>query len=175
VDVYVNEVLYYAEVNGEVALPEGNSPEVKLQKFDVETYVNEDKSINIAIDSEVDETSGKMLYISSYLVKKSKNYVDELPSDGNTELVRLSVDEKEATGEDYVRISTVTVPKEENQIAINSTESAGLVLPAEMFSLPSIDALLGNPDYDKFLRTTIYVHTDDSLFKVLKRVYTPVQ
>ncbi|MEA9357022.1 C1 family peptidase [Bacteriovorax sp. PP10] len=175
VDVYVNEVLYYAEVPSEVKLPEGKSPEIKLQKFDVETYANEDKSISIAIDSEVDETSGKMLYISSYLVKKSKNYVAELPSDGNTELVRLSVDEKEATGEDYVRVSTVTVPKEENQIAINSTETAGLALTAEMFSLPSIDALLGNPDYDKFLRTTIYVHTDDSTFKVLKRVYTPVQ
>jgi hypothetical protein len=175
VDVYVNETLYYAEVTGEVKLPEEKSPEIKLNKFDVETYANEDKSISIAIDSEVDETSGKMLYISSYLVKKSKNYVSELPSDGNTELVRVAVDEKEEDGNDYVRVSTVIVPKEENQITINSTEGAGLVLASETLGLSSIDALLGNPDYDKFLRTTIYVHTDDSTFKVLKRVYTPVQ
>lgn len=175
VDTYVNEILYYAEVTGEILLPEEKSPEIKLNKFDVETYVNEDKSISIAIDSEVDETSGKMLYISTYLVKKSVNYVSELPSDGNSELVRVGVDEKEAAGDDYVRISTVTVPREENQIVINSAEGAGLFLTSEMLSVPSIDALLGNSDYDKFLRTTIYVHTDDSLFKVLKRVYTPVQ
>jgi hypothetical protein len=175
VDTYVNEILYYAEVTGEIKLPEEKSTEIKLNKFEVETYVNEDKSISIAIDSEVDETSGKMLYISSYLIKKSKNYVSELPSDGNSELVRVAVDEKEAAGDEYVRVSTVTVPREENQIVINSTEGAGLVLAAKMLSVPSIDALLGNPDYDKFLRTTIYVHTDDSLFKVLKRVYIPIQ
>lgn len=87
----------------------------------------------------------------------------------------MSADEKDIVGDDYVRIAATNVPREENQIVINSTESASLVLASKMLGLPSIDALLGNPDYDKFLRTTIYVHTDDSTFKVLKRIYTPVQ
>lgn len=176
VDNYVNEILYYAEVTGDVKLPEGKSPEIVLNKFEVETLKDEDKSIYVVVDADVAETSGKMIYLSSYLVKKSRNYVTEVPSDGNSELVRVASDDQELVGDEYARTSVVVVPKEENEFKIISAEAgASLLLPAQMLSVPSIDAILGNTDYDKYLRTTIYVHTDDSLFKVLKRIYSPVQ
>ena len=175
VDNYVNEYLYYAKVEDAIAFPEEKTPELKLNKFEVETVTDEDKSVYVVVDADVADTSGKMLYISSYLVKKSKNYVKELPSDGNVELVRVASDEKEAAGDEYVRASTVMIPREDNQIVINSADGASLLLQGQMFTVPSIEELLGNTDYDKFLRTTIYVHTDDSSFKILKRIYTPVQ
>ena len=176
VDNYVNEILYYATVTGDVVLPAGKSAEIVLNKFEVETVKNEDKSIYVVVDADVAETSGKMIYISSYLVKKSRNYVTEAPSDGNSELVRVASDEQEVAGDAYARTSVATVPKEENEFKIVSAEvGASLLLTAKMMSVPSIDAVLGNPDFDKYLRTTIYVHTDDSSFKVLKRIYTPVQ
>lgn len=176
VDNYVNEILYYATVTGDVVLPEGKSAELVLNKFEVETAQDEDKSIYVVVDADVAETSGKMIYISSYLVKKSRNYVTEAPSDGNSELVRVASDEQEVAGDDYARTSVVIVPKEENEFKIDSSVAgASLLLTAQMMSVPSIDAILGNVDFDKYLRTTIYVHTDDSLFKVLKRIYTPVQ
>lgn len=176
VDNYVNESLYYTTVTGDLKLPEGKSPEIVLNKFEVETLKDEDKSIYVVVDADVAETSGKMIYISSYLVKKSRNYVTEQPSDGNSELVRVASDEQEVAGDSYARTSVVVVPKEENVFKIDSAEAgASLILTAQMMSVPSIDAILGNADFDKYLRTTIYVHTDDSLFKVLKRIYTPVQ
>jgi C1A family cysteine protease len=176
VDNYVTETLYYATVTGDLTFPEEKSPELKLNRFDVESVKDIDNSIYVVVDADVKDTSGKMVYISSYLVKKSKNYVMELPTDGNSELVRVPSDEEEIVGDTYARTSMMRVPQEENDFKIDSNEvGASLLMTAQMMSVPSIDKLIRNTDYDKYLRTTIYVHTDDSAFKVLKRTYTPVQ
>lgn len=175
VDQYVTGAFYYVNVSKDLKLPVGKTPEVKLNKFDVSVDRNEDKSISLHIDSDVEETSGKMFYISSYLVKKSKNYVTELPSDGNSELVRIAADDQAVAGDEYPRVATTAVPGEKTRLTTTPDQDLGLLIPTEMLSVPSIDSLFGNQDYEKLLRTTIYVHTDDSTFKVLKRIYSPLK
>lgn len=176
VDKYVSGVFYYAEVKGDVVIPQPQNLKLKVAKFDVSASAKKDKSIDVSIDSYVEETSGKMLLISSYLVKKSKTYAHQLPTDSNTELVRIyGVEDQKKAGDEYARILVHTLPEEENEIVIKPTDVTGMTLPSSMLSIPVIANLMGSSDYDTALRTTIYVHNDDVGFKVLKRIYSPLK
>jgi hypothetical protein len=175
VDKYVSGALYYAEVKGDVIIPQPQNLNLKVVKFDVSASVKKDRSINVNVDSYVEETSGKMLLISSYLVKKSKLYAHQLPSDGNTELVQIYVveDQKKA-GDEYARTLVHTLPEEENEIIIKPTDVTGMNLPYSMLSIPAIDNMMNSKDFDVALRTSIYVHDDDVGFKILNRTYSPL-
>ncbi len=176
VDKYVSEDFYFAETTGDIQIPEMKNSKVNLVKFDVSTSVKENKSINVNIDGDIEETSGKMLLISSYLVKKHKNYAKEQASDGNSELIRLyNPEDKKSAGDEYIRTSAYTIPKEENGIIISPNDGEGLILSSAMLSLPVVDKLMSSNDYDMAIRTTVYVHNDDVGFMVLKRIYSPIK
>lgn len=174
VDRYTNQDLYYAIANEELELPKGATPEIKLLNFEASSIVNNDKSIDMIMDGNVEETSGKMIYISSYLVKKAQNYSAEAASDGNTELVRIASDDQEVAGNEYVRLNAYNIPQEENVVGFNFNAENKLSFEAKMMTAPSVDEILGSPIFDKFIRSTIYVHTDEDGFKVLKRIYSPL-
>lgn len=176
VDRYVSGVLYYAEVKGDIIIPQPENLKLKVAKFEVSAFTKKDQSIDVNIDSNIEETSGKMLLISSYLVKKSKTYTHQLPTDNNTELVRIyGAEDQKKAGDDYARILVHTLPEEENELVIKPTDATGMTLPSSMLSIPAIANLMGSRDYDMALRTTIYVHDDDVGFKELKRIYSPIK
>ncbi|MEA9357023.1 C1 family peptidase [Bacteriovorax sp. PP10] len=173
VDRYVNDNLYYAEVKNPLKIPaDANVDNLALMNFSAKTTLNEDQSINIYADGKVSETSGHMIYISSYLVKKSSQYATELPTDGNTITIQI-IDEVEQkiAGDVMPRSLLYSIPAEQNELEI----AALLHFPSAMLTVPSIAKLMGSQDYDTVTRTTIYVYTDDSSYKVLKRIYTPVK
>ena len=174
VDRYTNQELYYAIAEKDLELPKGANPEIKLLKFEVSSIKNNDKSIDMIMDGDVEETSGKMLYISSYLVKKAQTYSAEAASDGNTELVRIAPDDQETAGNEYVRINAYNIPQEENVVSFNFNIENKLSFEKKMITVPSVDEILGSQNFDKFIRSTIYVHTDEDGFKVLKRIYSPL-
>lgn len=174
VDQYVTEELYYAEMTAKIELPEEAKP-LSLNKFEVKISTEEDRSISINVDTDLTQTSGKMLYMSSYLVKKSKNYEKENPSDGNTELIRIAEDDVKAAGDNYVRSMTYVVPQEDDSLVVDSNDGALLVLEANMLNVPSLEEIMGSQSFDKVVRTTVYVHDDIAGFKVLKRIYSPLK
>lgn len=177
VDRYVNEDLYYAEIKTPLNIPaDANVDKLTLNNFSVTTSLNEDKSISVNVDSKVNETSGHMLYISSYLVKKSVQYAAELPSDGNTITIQI-IDEVEQkiAGDTMPRSLKYYLPEEQNELEVTSVEAPLLQFPSPMLTVPSVANLMGGQDYETVTRTTIYVYTDDSSYKVLKRIYTPVK
>jgi C1A family cysteine protease len=173
VDRYVNEDLYYAKIKTPLKIPaDAIVDNLALENFSATTSLNEDQSISVNIDSKVNETSGHMLYISSYLVKKSIQYAAELPSDGNTITIQI-IDEVEQkiAGDVMPRSLMYSLPEEQNELGVTSV----LQFPSPMLTVPSVAKLMSSQDYETVTRTTIYVYTDDSSYKVLKRIYTPVK
>ncbi len=175
VDKYVSEVLYYAKVVGDVKFPESKKSTLNVVKFDLSTSLNEDNSIKIDIDGNIEETSGKMIYLSSYLVKKSKVLSNELPTNKNTDLVLAAdSDERKLIKDTHIRVTNYIIPQEENNYIIKPTDNSGLFFSNTMLSLPSVELLMSSNEFDLALRTTIYVHDDNEGFVTLKRKYTPL-
>lgn len=175
VDKYVTGTLYYAKVTGEVKIPDPISSRIYLSSFNVSTSIEEDKSIKVNIQSEINETNGKMLFISSYLVKKHNDNSGEFPNDQNTQQIRLfDLEEKKVAGDEYIRALSYLVPKEENNLVITADDRPGMFITSSMFSIPTVRSLVESTDYELSLRTTIYVHDDDVGFRTLKRTYTPL-
>ena len=49
-----------------------------------------------------------------------------------------------------------------------------LNIPEAIVNLPIVMELLTSNENDPFMRSTIYVHTDDQTYKVLKRNFQPL-
>ena len=173
VDKYTNEILWHARVLGEIKIPAARNEKLDLQKFEVSNSMKKKKKLRVKIAGDIAGTSGKMLYVSSYLVKKHKRFSKDLPIENNTELVRLyDLEEQKVVGDEYIRVSTNTVPNEENNIIFETLNDTKLIFPSKAFLVPTVDDLLRSTYYDLALRTIIYAHGDDNGFVELKRIYS---
>ena len=175
VDKYVTGSLYYAKVIGEVKFPESKKSTLNVIDFNPSISVNKDSSININLDSNIEETSGKMFFLSSYLVQKSKEFDDEFPNDDNTELVRPNeYNERDIIQDTYIRVTNYIVPQEETNYIIKSSDNSGLIFSSKLLSLPSVETLKTSKEYDLAFRTSIYSHNDDEGYVLLKRAFSPI-
>ena len=175
VDKFVTGSLYYAKVLGEVIFPETKNSTLKVVQFDTSNSLNEDNSIKINLDGNIEETSGKLLYLSSYLVQKPNESFNEFPNDDNTELVRtFDFDERDIIQDTYIRSTNYILPDEERNYTIKGSDNSGLNFSSKMLSLPSIEMLRSSKEYDLAIRTSIYFHDDDEGYVLVKRVFNPL-
>ena len=175
VDKYVTGSLYYAKVVGEVNFPETKNSTLNVIQFDTSTSINADNSTKINLDANIQDTNGKMFYLSSYLVQKSKEFLNEFPNDENIELVRpYENDERYIIQDTYIRATSYVIPQEENDFIIQSSDNSGLVFSTKMLSLPSVKTLKSSTEYDLAFRTSIYSHDDDEGYVLVKRVFSPI-
>ena len=175
VDKFVTGSLYYAKVLGEVIFPETKNSTLKVVQFDTSNSLNEDNSIKINLDGNIEETSGKLLYLSSYLVQKTNESFNEFPNDDNTELVRtFDFNERDIIQDTYIRSTNYILPGEESNYTIKGSDNSGLNFSSKMLSLPSIEMLRSSKEYDLAIRTSIYFHDDDEGYVLVKRVFNPL-
>ncbi len=176
VDKYTSEPLWHAKVIGEVIIPKPRNSVLNLQKFESTATLKKGKSLEIKVDGDISETSGKMLYVTSYLVKKNRSFAKDLPTEKNTELISLYDPAEQRTyGDDVVRVGTHTIPNEENSIIFESLNDSKLIIPSTSLAIPTIEALIQSKQYDLALRTTLYVHGDENGFVEVKRIYLPLR
>lgn len=169
VDRYADTELYFAKIKNKLAIPENaNEDLLNLKSFST-TFNRVDDKIKINVSAEVLGAKGRMIYISSYLAKKMAANT-EAPSVLNTELIQLSPAETMATNEAYVKaVHFITEPTD--SFAFN--ESAPLELGFMPGTETTIQSVLDSVE-ESLLRTTIYVHTDDSSYKALGRNFLPI-
>lgn len=174
VDRYVTNPLYSATANESFAIPVDHA-ESQFQFDSFESKPILDKtSLNAKITGSVSDLSGQMVYVSSFLVKKNKA-LKELPNDTNVTLVQMSAEESKILGEQNFKAIKYFLPSIETSITWK--EESPLVLQFSELgrNMNTFVNLLKSTTESAFLRTTIYVHTDDEGFKVLKRLYQPVK
>ena len=141
----------------------------------INVTINEDNSIKINLDGNIEETSGKLLYLSSYLVQKTNESFNEFPNDDNTELVRtFDFNERDIIQDTYIRSTNYILPGEESNYTIKGSDNSGLNFSSKMLSLPSIEMLRSSKEYDLAIRTSIYFHDDDEGYVLVKRVFNPL-
>jgi C1A family cysteine protease len=174
VDRYVTDALYYAKAVSPIIFPEDfNKDNFELTNFDLEP-ISVDGNLKIKITAGLKGLKGHTAYISSFLSKKSKLNLEDA-SDLNTQSVRL--DELDGISkETYARGFEYFLPMTPTDSLVWNNESPLLIsYPENILKTPTVNALLLSNDEDTMARTTIYVHTDDSAFKVLKRIYHPIK
>ena len=175
VDKYVSDSLFTAKVIGEIKIPKSIGAKTTLSKFNVFAEQNSDNSISLNISASVTNTSGKILKISSYLVKKHKKNSKVYPNDNNVEYIIITDTlEKKIVKGNYINITRMQYTEEDNALDINLDDNLHLDYTKEMLTLPSVQKIRNSGDYDLAIRTSIYVHTDDNDFLELKRVFTPL-
>ena len=175
VDKYTSEILWNAKILGEVQIPSSRNSALNLQKFNSSGTLKKGKSIKVKLDGDISETSGKMFYITSFLVKKHVRFSKDQPVELNTEIINLyDLEEQKTFGDEIVRVTTHTIPNEENSIIFESLNDSKLIIPSKSLTIPTIDVLIESTYYDLALRTTLYVHGDEDGFVVVDRLYSPL-
>lgn len=173
VDKYVKERLFYAKFKSLEIPVDHDKDQLNVESFSFENKTNSDRSVDIKVTTSVNNALGRSFYVSSFLADKSRE-IFEAPSNENTSLVILTDDEKKIAGDRYVKALNYF---EGNAINLSWTNEAPLMLNlnAATMSLETVQVdTLGSAEFETFLRTTIYVHTDTEKFKVLKRLYLPL-
>ena len=175
VDNYVDANLYAAMIEGEVKIPKIAKSHLNVVNFDISTTTNIDKSISINLDGKIEDTSGKIISVSQYLVKKAKKDYYNITDDTNTEYILISdLEEIKIVQKNYVSIDNYYfIPGEENEINLETKNSSAFIIPSLFFTLPSVEVVMNSKDHDTFLKTSVYVHTDDN-YVTLKTIYTPI-
>ncbi len=176
VDNYVEADLYAAMIVGEVKIPQIIESKINIINFEVSTTTDKDKSISINIDSKIEETSGKILSVSNYLVKKAKKDSQKITADSNIEYVHISdPEERKLVPDNFVGASSYYfLPNEENNITLEPKNKSAFVIPSSFFSIPTVKDLMNSKNFDTFIRTVVYMYTDDGGV-VLKNIFTPIE
>jgi hypothetical protein len=162
--------LYYVNVDKSFKLPSDyNKDYLSVENFD--TLVRSGpNALGVDIKTNVHAISGRFLYISSFLVKKN-NLKDTTFSDANTQT--LSYDDAEAAnlGEKSVKLANYTIPSSQSTLDSLSWNPLKLDFTLQAMQTKTISDLINSPDNEGLLRSTIYVYTDDSMYKTLARNY----
>ncbi|MBC7712427.1 MAG: C1 family peptidase [Rhizobacter sp.] len=169
-DRYAGSDFYSANLTAPLIIPADHAADsLALKSFSFTTSKDKNNKLGINISAEVTGAKGHLIYISTFLAKKNSGET-EAANDHNVELIQVTAAETEASGESAVRAFKYVTAPADNQIWSES-------LPLALNFLPGVDttykATMDSSD-ETLLRTTIYVHTDDSTYKVLKRIYSPV-
>lgn len=174
VDRYVTNALYWASANESFAIPVDHADtHFKFDSFDSKLSLDQ-KSLKAKVTGSVSDLSGQIIYVSSFLVKKN-NTLAELPNDNNVTLVQMNQTETSVLGEQNFKAVKYVIPSEENRISWKAEAPLILQFSEMGRNMNTFVNLLQSATESAFLRTTIYVHTDDQGFKVLKRLYQPVK
>ena len=175
VDKYVTAQLHYAKVEGQVKIPKTLNSKLKIVKFEASNLRNADDSIKINIETEINETNGKMFLITNELEKKHKEYSNERPNIDNTNpIVLREKKEQKITGYDHVRFEAYYIPKEGSKLIINSGDRPVLTIPSSIFSTSAVKKIIDDNNHDLIIKSTIYIHDDEVGYRFLKHIYTPL-
>jgi C1A family cysteine protease len=168
-DRYAQDDFYFAKLKANLNIPKDYAIDlIKLKSFSYQTVEGTKNKLSLYVSAEVANASGHLIYISSFLTKKNKG-ITEKADDQNTYLMELTPEEAKVTGDTVIRaVSYITNPND----TLVLTKSA----PAVLNFLPEVENSLSAAlnSEDTLLKTTIYVHTDDNSYKVLKRIYGPI-
>lgn len=177
VDKYVTGDMTYAWIEKPLDIPADYAEikEAKLIKFESRPFIGLDKTIKVNVTAELEETSGQVVYLSSFLSKKLKSDA-EAASEHNTTSVMLNAEETKLVGENYSR-AVKYVYTDAGADFLEWTEKAPLILQVSPESVKtySVQNVLSSKVYDTYLRTTIYVHNDIDSYKILKRVFQKIK
>ena len=136
------------KLNGSLALPKTLAVEnLSLKNFLVKSRLAEDHSLSIKATGEIQGAAGHFLYASSFLVKLNDS---------------------------IVRSALYFSPESHgDKLVWNNESPINLDISAEKMSVPEVTNLLSSTNDKSFLRTTIYSFSDTG-FKILKRIYHPI-
>lgn len=177
VDGFVEEDLFYAKVTNDFKIPKDYFPEeAEVESFEVQSSLADDFSLNVKLNSNIKNTNGRTVYVSSYLVKKSYEFDEEETNDHNTMLVDLPLELSPEGAPDKVKATRYYLPRENNNslMELKAKKGAFFSIPAKTMTSPEIAGVMDSYEHQTMVRTTIYVITDEDGFKILKRLYTPI-
>ncbi|MBY0414480.1 MAG: C1 family peptidase [Bdellovibrionales bacterium] len=165
VDRYIDDSLYYATATSDLKLPaDYNKDYLTFEGFSVAPAVDLNNTLNVNVTGGVKNAQGRLIYVSSFLAKKSK---DLEASDLNVKTLAIN-------GAPVKTISFF-MPTLDGSVKWNDESPLVLNYNAGVLENPVVTELFVSNTEDALLRTTIYVHTDDSSYKILKRVYQPIK
>lgn len=174
VDKFVTDALYSATTDKALEFPKDHAQEnLEFLDFKLVRTDNDGSNLKISTSGSVRGLHGRTIYVSSFLSSKSKSIAEEA-SDSNTQSIRLSPNDGVAD-ESYARAFKYFLPSEAVSLEWTAEAPLDLSFPANILATPTISGVLASESLDTLVRTTIYVHTDDSAFKVLKRIYHPIK
>ena len=173
IDRYVTSPLYWAQATEKFSVPEDHAKTYfKMDDFAATASLDE-VSLKAEVTGTISNISGQLVYVSSLLAKKSR-LITELPGDENSTLVPLSSPESTLLGENYYKTYKYFIPQSELRMGWSAETPLVLEFPAKGRKMKTLSDLLSSSGEEAVLRTTIYVHTDDESYKILKRTYQTV-
>ena len=169
VDKYAHDSLYYVE-SAKVDLPEDYAKDyLDAESVEVSPALSDDASIEAGLTGSIKGLDGRTLIVSVSPVIKLKSNKED-PTNENTVLIPMP------DGINYVKSFKPFNPSDtENGLNWKEEDPFVLTIGAEIMKAPDSVKYMKANAYKHLLKTSIYVHTDDQKYKVIKEVYLPLE
>lgn len=175
IDRHVHQASPVVQLKEKINLPENYDKDpFEFIDFSVNSKELADHSEQINTYGKINNVGFHFISTTSTLVKKS-TATDEEPNDKNAPTAKLSADDQSKFNLLYVSQSNFFYPEKEVQnIEWNAEAPNTVIIPASMMLIPTIADLKFFKDNELLVRTSLYVYSDESGYKLLKRIYHPL-
>jgi hypothetical protein len=175
IDRHSDHYLSTVELIKDLDLPSDfDKDPLKLDEFIVASQFNNAGNVKIKTVNILENVNAHTIKIGTSLVKK-ENDPQEEASDLNTKTVLLTDAEKQRMNKNDVSVGYVFYPTENTERNWGAETSFVEEINNSNFEIPSIKNLVKLQSESLYLRTSIYVYTNTSKFKVIKRTYSPMR
>jgi hypothetical protein len=146
---------------------------VNFKDFSLSSVEKNDHSVEIKTTGKIENVGFHTIAIFSTLVKKELSSI-EAPNDKNTHVINLSEDDQAKYGVSFVSKSQYDFSETEvTTMEWSAAAPKTLLIAGDKMQIPTISDLLFKNN-ELFVRSSLYVYTDDSKYKPLKRIYHPI-
>ncbi|MDD4973690.1 MAG: C1 family peptidase [Bacteriovorax sp.] len=177
VDRHVKQSSVLVELNEDIVLPADyqNDP-IRFSDFAVTSTELADHTVEVKALGKFEDIGFHALSTTSTLIKrKPTTALNAIITDDNSEVIELN--EKEQTKYDRKVVSKFHIlwqDTEANNLVWSREAPEVITIAPELMQIPTVQSLEYADWPNLMIRTSVYVYTDDSKYKILKRVYHPL-
>lgn len=175
IDRHADQVSVTVKLKDSINLPKDYDKDpIALKDFSVSSKELPDHSVQIKTFGKIDNIGFHTVVTSSTLVKKSSS-IEEAPNDENSPIAELSKEEEKKYKISFVSNRNFNFPEKElTSLEWNQENPNIITFPTEQMLIPTISDLKFFKDNELLIRTSLYLYSDDSGYKLLKRYYHPL-
>jgi C1A family cysteine protease len=177
VDRHVEQSSVLVDLKEDIALPADyqNDP-ISFSDFAVTSTELADHTMEVKALGKFENIGFHALSTASTLIKrKSSTLFNAIINDDNSEVIELN--EKEQTKYERKTVSKFHIlwkDTKANNLVWSRENPEVITIASDLMQIPTIQGLEYAAQPNLMMRTSIYVYTDDSKYKILKRVYHPL-
>lgn len=175
IDRYLDDGLYYSVAN-KIDLPaDYKEDRLEAKDFTITPVINPDGAVDVTLKGSLLETAGRFIYITTGLATFKKGTPEDATANNdNADLLFLSDERADVVGDVAVRAVKFLNPSSHSSFLWDEgNQPLVLTIGPKLMDLTEAQDLMASQK--ALLRTSIYVHTDNQGYRVLKREFMPLK